>query len=118
MIIVTEKKTSDSIRINEAQELPVLRFETFIEDITSGKFHPNHIEIFPKTSTRFHVAFRGKINVSAKTNFVDFSANGSALTVISIGENDIDRMYRSSDPEHPYFRMVMKNGMLFFVSQI
>jgi hypothetical protein len=116
MIIVKENKPFGSHRIKEAQEIPVLRFETFVEAITSGNLHPSHIEIFSKTSTRFHVALQGKINVSAKTNFVDFSANGSALTIISIGENDVDRMHRSPDQNNLYFRLLMKNGMTFFVS--
>jgi hypothetical protein len=118
MIIVKDNKISGS-RLNEAQEIPMLRFETFIKAITSGTFHPNHIEIFSKTTTRFHVAFSGKINISAKTNFVDFSANGQALTIISIGENDVDRMYRSHpDSSKLHFRLLLKNGMIFYVSEV
>jgi hypothetical protein len=119
MIIVTEKnKTYEQPhRINEAQEIPVLRFETFIQAIVSGEFKPNHIEIYSKQSTRFHVAFTGKFTTDAKPNFVDFYSNGSALTVVSIGENDINRMHKNFDPRHPYFRIEMKNGMLFFVSE-
>jgi hypothetical protein len=119
MVILVEKSkpTSKTHRINEVQEIPVLRFETFVQTIVSGEFKPNHIEIYSKQSTRFHVAFVGKFTTDAKSNFVDFSSNGPALTVISIGENDVNRIHRSPNPSQPFFRIEMKNGLTFFVSE-
>jgi hypothetical protein len=119
MIILTEKKElqKQSHRINEAQEIPVLRFETFIQDIVSGIFKPNHIEIFSKQSTRFHVVFAGKFITNVKAHAVDFSSKGVASTIISIGKNDASRIHQSPDSNHPYFRIEMINGAIFFISE-
>jgi hypothetical protein len=122
MIIVTEKnKTYEQLhRINEAQEIPVLRFETFVQTIISGEFKPNHIEIYSKQSTRFHVTFSGKYTIDAQRTLVDFyqKDRASTITIVSIGENDVTRIHKNANPKYPYFRIEMKTGLLFYISQV
>jgi hypothetical protein len=115
MIILSEKKKPREQQINEAQEVPILRFQTLIEDIDSGTFKPNRINIFPEISTRFNVNLIGNFATFAGANFIDFSVQGPAKIIISIGENDVSRIHRSNIPGKPYYRITMKNRMTFFI---
>jgi hypothetical protein len=115
MIILKEKLK----KISEAQEVSV-SFKDFVQAITSKQFIPNHLEVFNSGLTqRFHVALAGNFKVDAKTTFVDFVSNGSALTVISVGQNDYKdlRMATYQNGKNSY-RFLLRDNLTLFVSQV
>jgi hypothetical protein len=120
MIIIKKNKTYEQPRrINEAGEIPVLRFETLVQAIVSGEFRPNHIEIHSKQA-RFNVSISGIFTINTQLDLMYFIPKGNASldVLISIGKSDVIRIHQNSNPKYPHFRIEMKSGVEFYISQV
>ena len=99
------------------QAIPV-GFGRFLDVLKRGILIPRRVELYPKSSTKFHVAFDGKILFVIHGNTVDFQSKGDVFSEIGIGANDAVRIWEFSGPNTvvSMFRIELVNGLTLTVA--
>jgi hypothetical protein len=120
IILSAKKKFKGQSKKNEAvrKGIPVLNFETFIQEIASKKFIPNIIDIDSFQLARFHITIVEKFTATVKTNSVSFLSQSQLMNIL-IEEKDVHRISRNPPDTKPlFFQIEMKNGLVFFIQRI
>ena len=118
MIILKEKKIARKGSVREGATIVKSTWSEFVSSIETENFNPNRLEIYQTTTTRFHIALKGKFETDAQTTFVDFVSKGQATTIISVSENDVVKVEKWSGIHGDYYRLVLKNNLFLSVSEI
>lgn len=117
MVIIKETKISRNVPIREASQALESTWDDFVSDILAQKFVPNNLEIMQTITSGFSIDLRGTFTTRARRTSIEFSSNGTAITVISIRESDVINVLKGADPRIDYYRLTLKGNLMLIVSK-